>query len=144
MFYTFIAARDGIPGPVRKPNQAHLRAYGCKVFAMTNAARKGRDRLQKLNPRAWIGYLIGYRSTNIFEVWLPHNNEVIYARDVLFNEQQFFDGNKETLKDDLLRVTTEEYEDWVNQVRLPEAPQQSRREAEANEEEDEELSGQRL
>src|SRR6202012_2242966 len=38
-----------------KPAQEHLRAYGCKAFAMTTDALKKAKRLRKLDPKAWIG-----------------------------------------------------------------------------------------
>jgi hypothetical protein len=50
----------------RKPEQTHLKAYGCKAFAMTTDALKKTKCLQKMNLKAWIGYLIGYESTNIY------------------------------------------------------------------------------
>ncbi|KAF4506190.1 hypothetical protein G6O67_006295 [Ophiocordyceps sinensis] len=37
-----------------KPAQQHLRAYGCKAFAMTTTAQEKKQRLGKLDPRAWI------------------------------------------------------------------------------------------
>jgi hypothetical protein len=49
----------------------------------------------KLNPRAHIGYLVGYDSTNIYRVWIPHKGIVISTRDVIFDESTFFEGEKE-------------------------------------------------
>jgi hypothetical protein len=54
----------------RKPQLAHLKAYGCKAYAMTADAKLKNKRLQKLNSRAHIGYLVGYDSTNIFRIYL--------------------------------------------------------------------------
>lgn len=34
-FYTYLANRDGVVAPDRKPQQAHLKVYGCKAFALT-------------------------------------------------------------------------------------------------------------
>src|SRR5712664_4029101 len=79
--------------------------------------KKRRDfRNQKLNSRAHIGYLVGYDSTNIFRVWIPHRGEVISSRDVIFDEDEFFDGKKVDLNDNLA-ITLDEY---VHQVQLPE------------------------
>lgn len=55
-----MAHREGVVVDRRKPDQTHLRAYGCKAYAMTTAAQKKQKRLQRLNPKAWIGFLIGY------------------------------------------------------------------------------------
>ncbi|KAM4067449.1 reverse transcriptase (RNA-dependent DNA polymerase) [Hirsutella rhossiliensis] len=71
---------------------AHLRAYGCKAYAMTSNAQLKRKRLQKLDPRAHIGYLVGYNSTNIFRIWIPSLRKVISTRDVIFDEYSYFDG----------------------------------------------------
>jgi hypothetical protein len=138
-FYTYLAYRDGIVVKDRKPRQAHLRAYGCKVFAMSADALGKKKRLQKLNPKAWIGYLVGYNSTNIYRVWNPLTNEVIAVRDVAFNEDEFFSGDITDLKDDLLRTTEEELRVMMQEVRLQEPPNQQP--GATTQEEDEELSG---
>jgi hypothetical protein len=51
---------------------AHLKVYRCRAYAMTRNAQKKINRLAKLEPRAHIGYLVGYDSTNIFRIWIPH------------------------------------------------------------------------
>jgi hypothetical protein len=80
----------------RKPGQEHLKAYSCKAFAMTPQAQDKVHRLQRLNPRAWIGYLVGYASSNIYRIWVPQENKVISTRDVTFDERQTFDGSLDT------------------------------------------------
>ena len=65
-FHTYITHGKGIVVEHRKPNQAHIRVYGCKAFAMTTDALKKANRLQRFNPKAWIGYLVGYNSTNVY------------------------------------------------------------------------------
>jgi hypothetical protein len=47
-----------------KPNISHLRIYGCRAYPL----RYNIPKTQKLEPRAHIGYLVGYESTNIFRV----------------------------------------------------------------------------
>ena len=47
---------------------------------------------QKLQPKVHIGFLVGYKSTNIYRIWIPHKKKVISARVVLFNEEEFFNG----------------------------------------------------
>ncbi|KEY74410.1 hypothetical protein S7711_10259 [Stachybotrys chartarum IBT 7711] len=89
-----------------RPKQQHLRAYGCKVYAMTTASKKGSNRKQKLHPRSWIGYLVGYRSTNIYKVWNPLTGKVYNTRDVMFNEDEFFNGKLDALYDDLLNISS--------------------------------------
>ncbi|GAB1319504.1 putative retrotransposon HobS hobase [Madurella fahalii] len=106
---------------------------------MSADAQEKRKRRQKLNPKAWIGYLVGYNSTNIYRVWNPLTNEVIAVRDVAFNEAEFFSGDITDLKDDLLRVTEEELRAMLETVRLQEPPNPEP--GATTQEEDEELSG---
>ena len=47
-----------------QPNIGHLRKFGCKAYPID----KGIPRKEKLQPRAHIGYLVGYDSINIFNI----------------------------------------------------------------------------
>lgn len=109
--HLYIAIQQGVVVAGRKPRQEHLRAYGCKVYALTKAAKVGSEKKHKLNPRAWIGYLVGYSSTNIFRVWNPSKNTVYNTRDVIFDEKSFFTGNINDLKDDLAKMTSADLEE---------------------------------
>jgi hypothetical protein len=60
---------------------------------MTANAQLKKKRLRKLDPRAHIGYLVGYAS-NIYRIWIPHKGVVISTRDVIFDETTFFDGKR--------------------------------------------------
>ena len=70
-----------------KPSLSHLHIYGCKAYTLSH----GIPRIHKLQPRAFIGYLVGYDSTNIYRIWLPTQDKVIRTRDVTFNETTFYD-----------------------------------------------------
>ena len=76
----------------KRPMISHLKAYGCKAFAMTADAQLKIRRKQKLEPRAHIGYLVGYQASNIYKIWIPHKNKVILTRDVIFDESSFFEN----------------------------------------------------
>ena len=117
-FHTYLAHRDGVVVENRRPYQAHLRVYGCKAFAMTKDALRKEKRRQRLNPRAWIGYLIGYNSTNIYRIWNPITGKVIATRDVIFNEDAVFDGNLDTLKDDALHIGRQELIDLLEEIEV--------------------------
>ena len=69
---------------------------------MTSEAQLKKKRLMKLNPRAHIGYLVGYNSTNIYRIWIPHKGKVISTRDVIFDEETFFYGKRTDLQDELI------------------------------------------
>jgi hypothetical protein len=44
-FYMFLALRDGVQASNLKPQQAHLRVYGCKAYAASSAYLRKKDRL---------------------------------------------------------------------------------------------------
>jgi hypothetical protein len=48
----------------QKPDLSHLHIYGCRSYPHI----KNIPRTQKLEPRAHLGYLVGYDSTNIYRM----------------------------------------------------------------------------
>ncbi|EDN09823.1 predicted protein [Histoplasma mississippiense (nom. inval.)] len=86
---------------------AHLHAYGCRAYAKIPNEILNRNRSQKLDPRAHIGYLVGYDSTNIFRIWIPHLDRVIRTRDVIFNENRRYNPDEPHIEKQL--------RDWVVQ-----------------------------
>ncbi|KAL3708720.1 hypothetical protein TMatcc_006704 [Talaromyces marneffei ATCC 18224] len=83
---------------------------------MTTEALKNENRLQRFNPKAWIGYLVGYDSTNVYRIWNPSTGNIIRARDVIFNEDEGFTRDIQQIKDDLLSVTTEDLTNLLSKV----------------------------
>lgn len=69
-----------------KPDLSNMRIFGCKAYIRINKL----PRLAKLAPRAAIGYLVGYEAYNIWRIWIPTKRRVIRARDVQFNEEEFY------------------------------------------------------
>ncbi|KAL3712549.1 hypothetical protein TMatcc_001248 [Talaromyces marneffei ATCC 18224] len=100
---------------ILQPSPAHTQALnrgaersGAIIKTKGRKYMKKENRLQRFNPRAWIGYLVGYDSTNVYRIWNPTTGRIIRTRDVIFNEDEVFSGNIEHLKDDLLHVSTQE------------------------------------
>src|SRR5438034_1523852 len=89
---------------------------------MTTDAHKKSNRLKRLNPKAWIGVLVGYSSSNIYRVWVPLLDKVISTRDVMFNEEDIFSGDLEVLKDDVKDVDLGELARMLQMVALPDSP----------------------
>jgi hypothetical protein len=87
----FEARQIELGAPKLKPVMSHIYTYGSKAYAFDYS----HDKLDKLLPKAWIGYLVGYQSTNIFRVWFPSRKTVISVRDVTFDESQRFSGSEE-------------------------------------------------
>jgi hypothetical protein len=99
-----------------QPNIAHIRVYGCRAYPLIPNEKI--PRTQKLAPRAHIGYLVGYESTNIFRVWVPSKKKVIKTRDVTFNEQLFYNPTEI----DLASLLRREPEELVEVVEFPSDP----------------------
>lgn len=78
---------------------SRLKVFGCKAFPLLKGADKPAQS-HKMKPRAFVGYLVGYDSNNIFRVWNPEKGDVSGYRDVTFDETQYYDTYE---KDDLLK-----------------------------------------
>jgi len=63
-----------------KPNISHIRPFGCKTKITLPS-----EKLKKLDDRAVMGYLLGYKYEGGYRVWIP-NQGVKEARDVTFYE----------------------------------------------------------
>jgi hypothetical protein len=50
-----------------QPSLNHLVPYGCRAYSFIKKQLK----LDRLEPRAYIGYLVGYVFTNVFRIWIP-------------------------------------------------------------------------
>jgi hypothetical protein len=85
---------------------------------MTDDMKRGKSRLQRLDLKAWIGYLVGYRSSNIFRIWVLTMAKVITTRDVVFDEDSIFTGDEKDIMDNLMHSTLEEIEVWIRTVEL--------------------------
>jgi hypothetical protein len=56
-------------------------------------------KLDKVLPRAFIRWYCGYKSTNIYRIWVPQQHRVIAIRDVTFNPSEQYSPNKEVSPD---------------------------------------------
>ena len=65
----------------------HMHTFGCRAYVIDQNI----PRLHKMRPRAFLGILVGYNSTNIFQVWVPLKNKVIETRDVRFDDSKLYD-----------------------------------------------------
>jgi hypothetical protein len=118
VFFTSTRLSQGLVTRSRKPNVSHLRTYGCKAFTLSDDTLRGISKLMRLDPQAWVGYLVGYRSTNIHRVWIPSLSKVITMRDVIFDEKSIFRGEEKELIDNLMHYTIEEIATLVKTMEL--------------------------
>jgi hypothetical protein len=79
--------------------------------SLYHALTKEEEHKQLLKPKAWIGYLVGYESSSIYKIWIPHFNKVIRTHDILFNEDAVYEGKKETLD-----IAPQEPQDMANTI----------------------------
>ncbi|KAK9364464.1 hypothetical protein V1509DRAFT_643652 [Lipomyces kononenkoae] len=73
-------------------------------------------RLQKFDPRAQIGYLVGFEGTNIFRAWIPSFKRVVRSRDVRIDETQRYQPELDSQLEDSERqeVPVEESEPFTS------------------------------
>jgi hypothetical protein len=71
-----------------------------------------------LDPKVWIGYLIRYRSSNIYRIWIPSLAKVISIRDVTFDEQIVFNSKTKDLYNNLIYITLKEIATLVRTLEL--------------------------
>ncbi len=62
-----------------KPIFYHLKAYIYKVYIFIKSKDDPNKpgRLQKLTPRAYIGYFVEYKSINIYKIWILYKKKMV-------------------------------------------------------------------
>ncbi|KAI1002131.1 hypothetical protein K3495_g6067 [Podosphaera aphanis] len=78
--------------------------HNCPIRSKAYYLFKGNSappKLQKLNARAAIGYLIGYDGANKFRIWNPARNVIVVTRDVIVDEKTRYEPS-DSLTDPLL------------------------------------------
>ena len=86
-FHTYVFKKEKVFSPC-KPRLYHLRAYGCKVYVLIKSKNDAqyRHKRQKVDAKAYIGFFVGYESTNIYRVWIFIKKKVVSIREIIFNE----------------------------------------------------------
>ena len=77
----------------------HLKLYGCKAYTYIY----NRPKLEKIGVKSYIGYLVGYESTNIWRIWIPSLGRIIVMRDVTFDTTQRYSP-----RDELITIDNEQ------------------------------------
>ena len=78
-----------------RPNLANLHVYGCRAYVKRSEQDIG-SRHDKMEPRALIGYLVGFIASNIWRIWIPEQQQVVSARDVTFDESKQYRPDEPT------------------------------------------------
>jgi hypothetical protein len=71
-----------------KPSVAHLEVIGARAYMLNEKLPRG----AKLESQLLIGHLVGFDTTNIFQVWLPTIGQVIQTQDIVFLRNKLCDG----------------------------------------------------
>lgn len=80
-----------------RPDWSGIYAYGCRAYPLNKERTQKHDRRAfKVKLRAHIGYLVGYRASNIYRIWVPELQEVFTTRNVTFNEKLFYTDHNDT------------------------------------------------
>jgi hypothetical protein len=103
-----------------KPDLSNLKRYGSRAYTRITSI----PRLEKLKPRALIGYLVGYVALNIWRIWIPSRNKVISARDCIFDESKTYNQepgqighfHDEDLGHDLEALNQLEFDEIINSI----------------------------
>ena len=72
-------------------NLIHLKVFGCCTYSFI--PKEHCLRMEKLQPWAHIGYLVGYNSTNIYHIWIPSTSIIIPVQDVTFDKSTQYNTN---------------------------------------------------
>ena len=99
-----------------RPDWSGIYAYGSKAYPLDPDVKGTSHKLHfKNNPRAHVGYLVGYRASNIYRIWVPALQKVITTRDVTFDEDTHFDPQDEQKEGILIQ----EYDSMVEVLKMP-------------------------
>jgi hypothetical protein len=82
-----------------RPDWNGIYVYGARAYPVMKEREAGKNkRAYKVQPRAHIGYLVGYSASNIYRVWVPQLDEVIVTRNVTFDESTLYSPAREKLE----------------------------------------------
>src|SRR5277367_847014 len=90
-----------------KPTVGHIRKWGCKVYRLINK-KTGRKKFQK-DFKSVEGYLVGYELPGgvNYRIYHPETKAFKVSRDVLFDEEEFFNTRHITGYSDKILPSTE-------------------------------------
>ena len=71
---------------LKRPSIGHLAIYGYRAYPLI----QNRLKLDKIQPRVEIRYLVSFKFINIFKIQVLERNIVIKTRDITFNKSKFY------------------------------------------------------
>ncbi|KAJ5290653.1 uncharacterized protein N7443_010906 [Penicillium atrosanguineum] len=67
-----------------KINLSNVRLYGSLAYCRIQKQIQS----DKMNPRAEVGFLVGYMASNVWKIWFPQSGKVRFIRDAVFDESR--------------------------------------------------------
>jgi hypothetical protein len=86
----FITAGDATP----RINLSNVRLYGSLAYCRIEKQVQS----DKMNPRAEVGFMVGYIASNIWRIWFPQSGKVKLVRDVVFDEKRRYSPDFQQLQ----------------------------------------------
>ena len=90
-------------GYIMHPNLTNLCVYGCHAYVKYTEQDIGSCQ-NKMELHALIGYLIGFIISNIWCVWIPEQQQVVSAHDVIFDESKQYNPADPTPREEDIPV----------------------------------------
>ena len=113
----FTAAGDATP----RINLSNIRLYGSLAYCRIEKQVQS----DKMNPRAEVGFLVGYVASNIWRIWFPQTGKVKLVRDAVFDEKRRYSPDFRPLQQVPLPLAKEPVE--LDEAQADAAIQASRR-----------------
>lgn len=88
--------------PDWKPFAGNIYRFGSKAYVHN----KTREKLEKLAPKAYVGWLVGYQGSNIWRIWIPTLSRVISTRDVKFDETKRYSKSDEEEESEITELVS--------------------------------------
>jgi hypothetical protein len=88
---------------------------------MISDAQLKKKRKWRFASKAWIGYMIDYRSSNSYRIWLFTEDKIIIIYNVIFNENEFLIDDFEFFKNELIIINIKAFAQYIRDKKLPSA-----------------------
>lgn len=92
-FHNYMFDKEKVSS-LQKPLLYHIRAYGCKAFVMIKSEKdfQYRRKRRKLDFKTHIDFLVGYKLTTIYKIWMSYKKKMVSVRDIIFDRDEVWNG----------------------------------------------------
>jgi hypothetical protein len=115
---------------------SHLKVFDCKAYVLLKKLDAS-ARSKKLKSRAFVSYLIEYDSINIFGIWNSEKWTISEYRDVIFDENAYYDIYN--VRDLIIKLERKKYVRYKEEIIISQVTNQAE-DLDSDEEEWQEMS----